>query len=165
MKLCKKCFVEKNAAQFYADKKAADGLLSYCKECQKNYRLEYYKNNQSIEKKKFKEYRESNKESIKATRQNYYRNNKSICNAITRKRQAAKLKRTPSWLNSGHLFEIDCIYRYCSALRSIGLDYEVDHIIPLQGKLASGLHVPENLQVIPTVENRRKSNKTRGELI
>ena len=37
--------------------------------------------------------------------------------------------------------------------------WEVDHILPLNGKLVSGLHVWNNLQVIPAIINRRKSNK------
>ena len=32
----------------------------------------------------------------------------------------------------------------------------VDHVYPLQGKWVSGLHVHENLQVLPGVENSRK---------
>jgi hypothetical protein len=75
------------------------------------------------------------------------------------KRHAAKLQRTPSWLNAGHWLEIECVYKYCSSLRAIGLDYEVDHIVPLQGKTVSGLHAPLNLQVITGVENASKGNR------
>jgi len=40
--------------------------------------------------------------------------------------------------------------------------YEVDHIIPLSGKLVSGLHVLENLQYLTIEENRSKNNKFIG---
>lgn len=74
------------------------------------------------------------------------------------KYRAAKLQATPRWLNKGHWFEIGCVYLYRDALKRIGLDYHVDHIVPLQGKKVSGLHVPENLQVLPADRNRLKNN-------
>jgi len=74
------------------------------------------------------------------------------------KRHAIKLQRTPNWLNAGHFFEIECVYQYCGALRSIGLDYHVDHIVPLRGKNVSGFHVPWNLQVLTAKENIIKGN-------
>lgn len=40
-----------------------------------------------------------------------------------------------------------------------GTPHHVDHVIPLQGQNVSGLHVPENMRVIPALENIRKSNK------
>lgn len=43
--------------------------------------------------------------------------------------------------------------------KCLGIPHEVDHIIPLRGKFVSGLHVPNNLCVIPMRENRRKGNK------
>jgi hypothetical protein len=102
-----------------------------------------------------KQYHNANKEYFIKYRQA----NKALINARTRRRQMSLINRTPAWLDTTAIAEIYSIYEYCSALRNIGLRYEVDHIIPLQGKLVSGLHIPENLQVIHEFDNRSKSNK------
>lgn len=74
------------------------------------------------------------------------------------KYRAAKSNRSPSWTTEVDKFELQCIYTYRATLQKIGLKYEVDHIIPLLGKHVSGLHVPENLQIVSATQNRIKSN-------
>jgi len=76
------------------------------------------------------------------------------------KRRAAFLERTPAWLEEDDFWLIEQVYALAS-LRSkmLGFTWCVDHIIPLKGKLVSGLHIPINLQVIPEIDNLRKSNK------
>jgi ATPase subunit of ABC transporter with duplicated ATPase domains len=74
------------------------------------------------------------------------------------KYRAVKLQATPVWLNKAHWFEMSCVYVYRDALKRVGLNYQVDHIVPLRGKNVSGLHVPENLQVILATQNRLKNN-------
>jgi hypothetical protein len=66
---------------------------------------------------------------------------------VVQKRNAAKLQRTPPWA------DLDAILQIYSN-RPDG--YEVDHIIPLQGELVSGLHVPSNLQYLTKSENSTK---------
>jgi hypothetical protein len=63
---------------------------------------------------------------------------------------------TPPWAD---LDSIRGVYEAAVSLtNSTGQPYEVDHIIPLRGKNVCGLHVPENLRVIPKRDNRRKAN-------
>jgi hypothetical protein len=83
-------------------------------------------------------------------------------NLWTMNYRTAKATRMPKWLNAGELFEMESVYTYCSALRKIGLDYHVDHVVPLRGKSISGLHVPWNLQVLPGRENMSKGNTFNG---
>lgn len=98
-------------------------------------------------------------ETLRAQKQEYQRNNLHIYAKIKAKRKAAQLKRTPAWLTEDDHWMIEQAYEL-AALRTkmFGFKWNVDHIIPLQGKLVSGLHVPTNLQVITSTENRRKSN-------
>ena len=78
--------------------------------------------------------------------------------ARTRKRQAALLQRVPKWDPHAHL--IVAKYQLAAMLsKASGVPHHVDHIIPLQGKKASGLHVFSNLRVIPGSDNVKKSNK------
>ena len=104
-----------------------------------------------------------NPEKVKAQRaaqlRHYYKN-KEMYRAGWAKYKASKLDRTPAWLTEDHLFMIKEVYEL-RAMRSemTGVEHHVDHIIPMQGDKASGLHVPWNLQVIPAKENLSKSNK------
>ncbi len=68
----------------------------------------------------------------------------------TAKYRAAKLQRTPAWAD---IEAIKAFYNNCPE------GYHVDHIVPLQGKLVSGLHVVENLQYLTAKENLSKGNK------
>lgn len=80
--------------------------------------------------------------------------------AHTAKRRAAKMQRTPAWLTDDDFWMMEQAYEL-AVLRTkmFGFSWHVDHIIPMQGKYISGLHVPYNLQVIPGAENISKANK------
>jgi hypothetical protein len=71
----------------------------------------------------------------------------------------AREQRTPAWLTDDDYWLIEQFYDL-ARLRTqvLGYAWHVDHIIPLHGKVVSGLHVPDNLQVVPATVNRSKSN-------
>jgi hypothetical protein len=74
--------------------------------------------------------------------------------------RAIKLQRTPVWVDKEDLWLIKQAYEL-AALRTkfFGFKWHVDHVIPLQGRLVSGLHVPMNMQVIPAFDNMSKHNQ------
>jgi hypothetical protein len=86
-------------------------------------------------------------------------------NKLNRGRKAAewaawyadRLQRTPPWAD---LKAIKTIYDESHRVtKATGLEHHVDHIIPMRGKLVSGLHVAENLRVLPGPENLAKGSK------
>jgi hypothetical protein len=107
-----------------------------------------------------REFHAKNAVVLRIQKQEYQRNNLHIYAKIKAKRKAAQLNRTPAWLTPDDNWMIEQAYEL-AAIRTkmFGFSWHVDHIIPLQGKTVSGLHVPTNLQVIPAVDNIRKGNR------
>jgi len=84
----------------------------------------------------------------------------SYWRAMVAKRRATKLNATTVWLSSDDKWLIQQAYEL-AYLRTekFGFAWDVDHIVPLQSKKVCGLHVPWNLQVIPSVVNKSKGNR------
>jgi hypothetical protein len=68
---------------------------------------------------------------------------------------SSKFKRAmPRWVRAE---QIAPFYERAKNLtQETGIEYQVDHIVPLRGKYVSGLHVPANLRVITAAENYEK---------
>jgi len=95
----------------------------------------------------------------------YYKDNllrleKSKRNKLNRQRKKLERFATPQWANKFYISEIYSLARLRTKI--LGEKYEVDHIIPITHNLVCGLHVENNLQVIKSKENRKKSNKFEG---
>jgi len=87
----------------------------------------------------------------------WMRENPEKVNALIAKRTADKLRRTPKWAD---MRAIEAVYEAAARMRSeTGIGYDVDHVIPLRGRLVSGLHVAENLQILERRANARKGNR------
>jgi ABC-type nitrate/sulfonate/bicarbonate transport system substrate-binding protein len=144
--------------------------MAYDKEYQKQYRLKnrekliaYKKawveaNPEKVKENSKKRYSEK-KQEIKSYVAQYKKNNPHKANANKAKRKAAKSLRTPKWLSDIDFERIQTQYRLAEILTKLHNEpWHVDHIIPLQGKLVSGFHVPSNLQVIRGSDNCSKQN-------
>lgn len=161
-KWCSKCSIILSLDNFHILSSRWNKKQSICKSCTSKKDADWY----SIEK---------NKEKQKITRLKWYNNNKSYnidrvrawqnenrdkVNVTAAKRRAAKVNATPKWLTKQQLVEIGDIYWCCSEYnRLLEEEYQVDHIIPLQGENVSGLHVPWNLQILLAKDNISKGNR------
>ena len=87
----------------------------------------------------------------------HYKANKQRYVAARARRRAAQESATPAWLTSIDKAMIQEMYDV-SAARFVqtGIKHHVDHIVPINGKKISGMHVPWNLQVITAHENLSK---------
>lgn len=103
-------------------------------------------------------WRQENLKTHNAYNRKWFAENKDKRSSYQAKRKATILQRTPSWDPDAHL--IIAKYQLAAMLsKASGIEHHVDHIIPLQGKKVSGLHVFSNLRVIPGSDNVKKSNK------
>jgi len=171
MRICKTCFQEKDLSAF---KKHTHGYRHTCKKCQyltemqnpiarqnKNKRTAAYR---ASAKGKATEQAyaqsEAGQQSRKVAVKRYEQSaGKSQKLARTVFRRLAKIQRTPAWLTEIDFERIGNEYKLAALLTKVtGSSWHVDHIVPLQGKIVSGLHVPSNLRVLPAKENISKSN-------
>ena len=70
---------------------------------------------------------------------------------------AKKLQAIPAWADREH---IQTFYDIADAYWiAFGIEFEIDHIVPLRSSKVCGLHVSENLQLLPPLANRSKNNR------
>ena len=100
------------------------------------------------------------REASLAQKREYRQANKGKINFLCAMRKKVVKQRTPTWLSPFDRLKIKCYYSVAAMLaRNNKEPWHVDHIVPLQGKIVSGLHVPNNLQFLRGVDNVRKKNK------
>ena len=79
-----------------------------------------------------------------------------------REREILAVTAMPPWADRR---KIRAIYEEAKRLTGeTGVRHEVDHIYPLKGKIACGLHVENNLQIITGTANRKKLNRMPEEI-
>lgn len=159
MKTCTCCNKDLETANFHKDKSRKDGFRDRCKSCVSEYMALHYQQNSERIKTNVYGWIENNRARHNAKCAKWAKQNPEKVNARTARRYAAKTNATPAWLDADQLWMITEAYDL-ARLRTelLGINFEVDHIVPLRGKKVMGLHVPWNLRVTPSSTNRRKSN-------
>jgi hypothetical protein len=111
---------------------------------------EFWDAHRDLKRQKDKEYYEKNKIRLLALMREWAKTHRDITRALKIKSQTNRNLRVVAWTDWDRIKEI---YANCPE------GMEVDHIIPLQGKNVSGLHVSWNLQYLMPAVNRSKGNK------
>lgn len=105
-------------------------------------------------------WRSQNKDRLREIRRRWSDKNPEYLAFKTAAYRASKLKATPLWLEDEDYERISEMYTVAKMFQIYtGQEYHVDHIVPLQGEIVCGLHVPWNLQILPGTENQSKSNR------
>ena len=171
-KTCTKCLIEKPLDEFYKRIRSKDGLSSRCKICTKGDVRQYYAENSEKATAQKREYNAANRDKIaerkRAARKanpekerehwrKWYKSNPHIAHSHTAKRKAVKLKATPSWANDEAIKQYYLIAKFLTF--ELQVDFEVDHIVPLQSDSVCGLHWEGNLSVMLGSINAAKNNR------
>ncbi len=151
-KKCSQCFTEKLLTNFAKDSRNKSGLRAYCKECCKITRNKYYLKNAEKVRQINLDWKIKNKEKYRQS-EKLTRIKKVLSGANAQnkaKYKAAKLQAMPLW------FEKERVAFVYKKAKEYG--FEVDHVIPLQGKNVCGLHCWANLQLLDKNINASKNN-------
>ena len=108
-----------------------------------------------------KRYRKKYKDKEKIAKKLWAQNNKARRTAAQSRREAAKKQRTPTWANEQDILSW---YEVAEVLSRSGVKFHVDHVVPLQGKIVSGFHVENNMQILPAYINISKNNQWNWEI-
>jgi hypothetical protein len=131
-----------------------------CMQCTRDFHKKRRETFPEIHSEKKKASYERNKKHHLAQKKIYRQTNKAKVNALAKAYKVRKKNRIPKWVDKDHMELIKEVYEIAQIkTKQFGVTWHVDHIIPLQGELVSGLHVLENLQVISGIENIKKKNK------
>lgn len=129
------------------------------KERLKQQRAEYYAANKERELENMRKWKSDNAEYVLEYAKQYALDNPEKRNASEMKRHARKVSGSIMDGDEWNDFVLEEIYLLRKTrTNETNVLWHVDHIVPLQGKFVSGLHVWNNLRLITAKQNLSKKN-------
>lgn len=128
------------------------------------YSKQYYQDNKEKKCADSMRWQAENRETCRKYYRNYREKNKDKIIASANLRHAAILRAIPKWAD---IKAISAIYKKAQEYNKLypeSAPWHVDHIVPLRGKYVRGFHIENNLQLLPRIENLKKSNKFNQEV-
>lgn len=157
-KSCSKCGEDKALSSFYKRSLSPDGHEAECKGCRKKRNGKWFSENKDRHHEMTRDWYRNNRDYHLGKTKERYESDKAYALEKYYRRENRTKQATPEWVDRNQIISA---YREARRLtEATGVKHEVDHIIPLQGKTVSGLHVHNNLQVIPARLNKAKFNST-----
>lgn len=158
--VCRRCKHEKPLSDFNKDKSKKLGVRGICKPCHRIEAKEYAEPRRQLyverAQKWYFENKERKQDYDKKRRPKYYAENRAAMLARTNRRRSAIRTHTPKWADKQ---AINAIYLKAAQMTiETGVQYEVDHIVPVVSALVCGLHCEQNLQILTSYENKKKTN-------
>jgi hypothetical protein len=160
-KVCHRCKIEKDETEFHIRKERKSGRFGTCKKCRNRAYWLAVKNNPERKRKANKysnDWGRKNPKRVNECSKRWNHANPDKVNAGCSNYRARKLQATPPWLTQAMKTDIQFFYTIREQMKNPSA-WHIDHVVPLMGETARGLHVPWNLQLLPAPENMSKHNK------
>jgi hypothetical protein len=153
MKSCNICHQSKDPADFPVRRKSLDGLSYTCRLCARERTARWKQAHPHAHAAWYQENREHKRKYFAAWRAE----NTERCRENVARQYAMRFHAAPMWADPTAMRGI---YQEAARLmRETGIRHDVDHIVPLRSPLVCGLHVPANLQILTSTENKKKANR------
>lgn len=82
--------------------------------------------------------------------------NLAVVNETNQRRRMAAKQAQPAWASREDIVQV---YEFAAVLsRETGVEYHVDHVVPLRSKFVCGFHCEDNFAVITAYANKSKNN-------
>lgn len=96
----------------------------------------------------------------RATYARWFQDNRHIDSAKQHRRRACQLQAVPQWFSELDAFILEEASTLCRLReQATGVQWQIDHVVPLVSETVCGLHIGGNIAVITAKANQAKGNR------